>query len=117
MYRLKHGGVALFGIYVATCWKAQAPLERAAQIGEYITKEVRGNHHIERFGSEDHASGKCINQIRGNFYVRVITVNISHNLVPEDHAIVECIALCAISQYLTPNSCLFKGVSDYALGT
>ena len=65
----------------------------APRSSQDVPKQIGADHHLVPFGIFDHEHARCIDQIGMGFHFGIFLSQFRKDLVPENHGIIEGIAL------------------------
>ena len=94
MNGFKHGGMLTLRVDVGPRRNTKTAGDRRAEIGENVAEQVGRDDHVERVRMRDHAGGQRIDVILAPFHRGVIGRDRFHALIPEHHAVLQCVRFC-----------------------
>jgi hypothetical protein len=93
VHRFEHRREPALRVEVGTGGEAEAAGQGAAQVGEDVRVQVRGDHHGQVLGLQDELRGHGVDQHTLGRHVRVVGRDTAEHLVPQDHAVLLRVAL------------------------
>ena len=113
--RLEHGGEFPLRVQVGPGGQAHAAGDGGAQVGEDIAEEVGGDDDLKPLRVFDHEHAGRVHQQGVCLHIRVFPADFGKNLVPEDHGVVERVALADARQRFMLLPGQLVGVADHPL--
>ena len=87
MDRLEHRGVAPRRVDIGRGGESQPPLDRRAKVGQDVSEQVRGHHHVQRLGRHHHPRGQRIDVVMADLDLGELGRELVRHLVPEHHRV------------------------------
>ena len=109
---LEHGGELPLRVQVGPGGQAHAAGDGGAQVGEDIAEEVGGDNDLKPLRVFDHEHAGRVHQQGVCLHIRVFPADLGKNLVPEDHGVVERVALADARQRFVFLPGQLVGVAD-----
>src|SRR5207245_585806 len=115
MHRLEKPWTVTTRIDVGAGSQPHTSLNNRPDIGEDVSKKVRGHHHVERFRQGDERRRRCVHQHSPDFHVREIPGDLVYYLIPQHESMGTGIRLRDTGHVLAPLPCTFEGVTSHLL--
>jgi hypothetical protein len=93
VHGLEHAGETPFGVQVGAGRQAKAAGQRAAEVGQDVRVQVGGDDDGEVLGMQHELRRHRVHEHALRLHVRVVAGDAPMRVVPQDHAVLLCVAL------------------------